>query len=183
MTSEPAHDLQQVTPRQEHYLRSLAVEAGYADAQTACLALGVKVPTTKEEATAAISALEERVHPGEKGREDAKKARYLTPRLLRRIDTGELLPPSDLDEDAAWCLQRLAKLRELERVIGTPAQWGGVNQRGPILMAHLTEYFGSLEAVASAFGVSVPTARAWGAELPAVRAWEAQVKTRNHVCA
>jgi len=101
----------------------------------------------------------------------------------RQEQYGDMQSLGDLDEDAAWCLQRLAKLRELERVLGTPAQWGGVNQRGPILMAHLTEYFGSLEAVASAFGVSVPTARAWGAELPAARAWEAQVKTRNHVCA
>lgn len=171
------------TQKQTNWITELAGKLGYESVDAACRAYGIPIPRTVEETSAAISALQEHLpggRPAEKP--EPKRPRFLTALQLKRIDMGEMPAPDGLDEPAAWVLQRLATLRNVERAMGGAA-WDGVNKRGPILMEQLNEYFGSVEATASAFEVSVQTVRSWGRELPAGRRYEAQVKTGNYVCA
>lgn len=171
------------TAKQTKWITELATKLGYESVEAACKAYGLQVPSTVEEASAAISALQEHL-PGARPVETAepKRQRFLTALQLKRIDCGEIPLPDSLDEAAAWVLQRLAALRNVERALGGAA-WKGVNNGGPILTQQLIDFFGSIETTASAFEVSVQTVRSWGRELPAARRFEAQVKTGNHVCA
>ena len=106
----------------------------------------------------------------------------MTPSTLRKIANGEILPPANLDADASWILYRLAKLVDVEQSLGDPVRWPGVNQGGPITVDHLIQYFGTIEAVAVAFDVSVGTAKSgWGGLLPRNRASDAEVLTRGFV--
>jgi len=171
------------TPRQSSWLHDLVHRLGHETVEAACKAYGLTVPDTVEETSLVISALSEHL-PGQRPAEKAesKRSRFLTPLQLQKIDSGEMEMPDNLDAPAAWCLQRLASLRKIEQAMAGSA-WGGVNKRGPILIDQLTTYFGSVEATASAFEVSVQTVRAWGRELPAARRFEAEVKTKGFVCA
>lgn len=177
------------TTSQANYINGLAKQLGYPSPEEAVRAVGGVVPLTAQSASKVIASLKLKVaergdgnaRSGKEG--EAPRRRYLTARNLLQIDAGSVSVPDDLDEDAAEVLQRLAKLREVERVIGAPAQWGGVNAGGPILVEHLVRYFGSIEAVALQFGVGADTVRNWGTNIPQARAFEAQVRTNGHVCA
>lgn len=107
-------------------------------------------------------------------------SRMAAARQLRAIHEGAEPRPANLDDDAAWLLQRLdlADRLEKEKERGRRA---GVNGRGPIEMEGLLTHFGSWDRLAEAFGVTVPTAKAWGKHLPAARAYEAEVKTGGWV--
>lgn len=106
----------------------------------------------------------------------------LTPALLRKIANGEQPAPVDLDQDASWILYRLAKLVDIEHAIGDPVRWPGVNRGGSITVEHLIQYFGTIDAVASAFGVSIGTVKSgWSGVLPRNREFEAVAKTRGFV--
>lgn len=180
------------TPKQEQYLQRLVADLGFDSVASACMAIELDPPGTLEQTSRVISVLEARLahRKADTGSTppvstDTRKNRFLTARALRRIDSGEAPAPEPLDDDAAWVLQRLARLRKAEAIFQTtdsPAA-RNLNHNGPILIETLVAHFGSIEAVASAFEVSVPTAKAWGAELPSARRWEAQVKTGNKVCA
>lgn len=101
---------------------------------------------------------------------------------LRLISRGEMPERSSMTDDENWILYRLAKLTDLEQAIGEPVAWLGANQGAPIRLEHLVEYFGSIEAVATAFKVSVGTVRnGWGGVLPANRVHEAAWLTRGYV--
>lgn len=177
------------TTGQANYIHVLAKQLGYTSPAEAARDVGGVLPLTAQSASKVIEALKLKVaargdgsaRSGKEG--EAPRRRYLTARNLLQIDAGSVTVPDDLDEDAAEVLQRLAKLREVERVIGAPAQWGGVNAGGPILVEHLVRYFGSIEAVAVQFGVGADTVRNWGTNIPQARAFEAQVRTNGHVCA
>lgn len=175
----------QATPppsdKQLGYLRRLARDLGFASPAAALASMGAEMPVTVDQASAAIDLLKAKSEPAAEEPQPAKRSRFITARTLRRIDQGAAELPDTIDEDAAWVLKRLAKLRELETVMGAPPRWGGVNAGGPILIEHLVAYFSSIERVASEFGVSVATAKGWGSQLPANRAYEAQVRTHGHV--
>lgn len=184
-TAAPRH----ATPKQEQYLQRLVGDLGFDSVAAACRAIELDNPTTLEQTSRVISLLEARLskHKGDvpPAAPEPRKSRFLTARALRRIDAGETPAPETLDDDAAWVLQRLARVRQAEAIFQAvePPLGRNINQNGPILIETLVAHFGSIEAVASAFEVSVPTAKAWGAELPSARRWEAQVKTGNQVCA
>lgn len=177
------------TTGQANYIHGLAKQLGYPSPVEAVRDVGGVLPLTAQSASKVIESLKLKVaersdgsaRSGKEG--EAPRRRYLTARNLLQIDAGSVSVPDDLDEDAAEVLQRLAKLREVERVIGAPAPWGGVNAGGPILVEHLVRYFGSIEAVALQFGVGADTVRNWGTNIPQARAFEAQVRTNGHVCA
>lgn len=179
------------TTGQANYIQGLAKQLGYASPAEAVRDVGGVMPLTAQSASKVIESLKVKVKVEERGDGSARsgkerevpRRRYLTARNLLQIDVGSASVPDDLDEDAAEVLQRLAKLREIERVIGAPAPWGGVNAGGPILVEHLVRYFGSIEAVALQFGVGADTVRNWGTNIPQARAFEAQVRTNGHVCA
>lgn len=187
-TAAPRH----ATPKQEQYLQRLVGDLGFDSVAAACRAIELDNPTTLEQTSRVISVLEARLakHKGDleppaPNATEPRKSRFLTARALRRIDAGEASAPETLDDDAAWVLQRLARVRQAEAIFQTaePTAGRNINQNGPILIETLVAHFGSIEAVASVFEVSVPTAKAWGTELPSARRWEAQVKTGNKVCA
>lgn len=175
----------QTSPRasdkQLGYMRRLARDLGFDDASTALASMGAPMPLTVDQASAAINLLKAKTEQLPEESNPAKKSRYLTARMLRKIDEGAAEGSDPLDEDAAWVLKRLAKLRQLETVMGSPPVWNGVNAGGPILIEHLVAYFHSIERVASEFGVSVATVKGWGTQLPANRTYEAQVRTQGHV--
>lgn len=101
---------------------------------------------------------------------------------LRLIAKGEMAERPGMSEDENWILYRLAKLTDLEQAIGEPVEWVGANVGEAIRVDHLVEYFGSIEAVATAFKVSVGTVRSgWGGVLPANRVHEAAWMTRGYV--
>ncbi len=167
------------TAAQAAFIEQLAGALGFADVAAALTSLGMAAPLTVKEASQAIDRLKAKLP----AQEEHGRRKFLTARHLLLIDRGEMSAPDDLDTDAATVLQRLAKLREVERVLQMPAQWGGANRGGPILVEHLVQHFGSLESVAAAFGVSLSTVKGWGAVLPEQKSYEAEVKTRGWVCA
>jgi len=116
------------------------------------------------------------------GASKAEKGRPLNATELRLISRGEMPERTVMSEDENWILYRLAKLTDLEQAIGEPVQWAGANYGEPIRVDHLVEYFGTVEAVATAFKVSVGTVRnGWGGVLPANRVHEAAWLTRGYV--
>lgn len=171
------------THKQSKWIKEIASKLGYESVEDACKAHDLRVPVTVEGTSHAISILQEHLNGARSAdASESKRPKFLTALQLKRIDCGEMAAPDTLDQAAAWVLQRLAQLRSVERALNGAA-WNGVNNRGPILISHLIEFFGSIEATAAAFEVSVQTVRSWGRELPAARRFEAQVKTGNHVCA
>lgn len=106
----------------------------------------------------------------------------LTATDLRAIAEGSAAAPEAMTADEQWVLYRLARLAAVERSLEAPVAWNGANGEGPILVEHLVAYFGSVEAVATAFKVSVGTVRnGWSGFVPANRAHEAAWLTRGYV--
>lgn len=164
-------------------------------------------PYTKDQATAVITWLEKKTgvparatkpssadggtnghtngHANGQGNEDAGKprSRFLTARHLRLIATHQEAAPPELDEDARWVLARLHRLDAIEAFVrrGSSDQRLAVNGNDPIKVAQLVEYFGTEEAVADAFAVSLQTVRAWGPVLPPVHGFRAEVLTNGFV--
>lgn len=173
-----SHSVKPSTPKQMGKLRGLAHELGFDSLDLALSSVGMSQPLSIKDASAAIDQLLAKLPGGdtsEHGRMGAEE--------LLAIDAGALPLPDGLDASEIEILRRLAKFREIERVMGTPAEWPGANRGGPILIEQLVTFFGSIELVAGAFGVGADTVRGWGSMLPEKRAYEAQVKTRGYVCA
>lgn len=106
----------------------------------------------------------------------------LTAAQLQDISVGAMPAPESMSDAEHWILYRLAKLTDLELALGEPVSWAGANGGGPILVEHLVAYFGSVEAVATAFKVAVGTVRSgWSGIVPANRAHEAAWLTRGYV--
>lgn len=177
------------TQGQANYIQLLSKQLGYDNPADAVKHAGGNLPLTSLTASKVIEFLKQKIPDRNDGSSRASKdagpakRRYLTARNLLQIDAGTAPMPDEIGEDAAEVLQRLAKLREVERVIGAPAQWAGVNAGGPIQVEQLVSFFGSIEAVALQFGVGADTVRGWGKNVPPARAFEAQVRTNGHVCA
>lgn len=177
------------TQGQANYIQLLSKQLGFDSPADAVKHAGCNLPLTSQTASKVIESLKQKLAERNDGKvrapKDAEpaKRRYLTARNLLQIATGAAPMPEEIDEDAAEVLQRLAKLGEVERVLGAPAQWAGVNAGGPIQVEQLVRYFGSIEAVALQFGVGADTVRGWGKNVPPARAFEAQVRTNGHVCA
>lgn len=182
------------TEAQHDYIAKLAKTAGYASIHEACAAvLGVDVASigdkalTSGEAHRVIEALKQPRDdkPVAASDADTAKRRFLTARHLRLITTGEMAAPATLDDDAKWVLDRLARDRRVAKAFGDTdtcrTTTAGVNGSGPILLEHLLGYFKTWDALAEAFGVTVPSAKAWGTQLPASRIYEAEVKTNGYV--
>jgi hypothetical protein len=178
---------------QQTLLQKLIVKAGFGSWQDAWAGALPDYPAPAADpdmpqASMLISALEAKVKPpaGDASAAAPRSgARYLTARHLRQIDTGTAEPPAELDDDARWVLSRLARWRAVESIADSrsahaPAP-AAVNGEQPIQMDQLLAYFKSWDALAEAFGVSVPTAKAWGTYLPVPRGFEAEIKTRGHV--
>lgn len=174
----------QWTTKQRDYVTLLARDLGKT-VDEALASIGLQPPLTLEQASGAIDQLKSLLDrkPDASATPPTGRQAYLTARNLKAIDEGTRPMPGQLDADAAWVLQRLAKLREIELLVDSPTRWSGANAGGPILVQHLVDYFGSPEQVAVAFGVSLGTVKGWGTQLPANRGYEAQVKTRGYVCA
>ncbi|OGU24395.1 MAG: hypothetical protein A2580_08635 [Hydrogenophilales bacterium RIFOXYD1_FULL_62_11] len=174
------------TQPQAGYLKRLAKEKGFADVDAALASLQLSPPLSIEQASAVIDKLTKLPGATESGAKEVERKprqRFLTARHLLQIHKGERSVPEDIDPDAVEVIQRLAALRDVQTVLGGLTAQKGVNAGGPILVQQLIEYFGSAEAVASTFQVSLETVKGWGAELPQKREFEAQVRTRGYVCA
>ncbi len=178
---------------QQTLLQKLVGKAGFASWRDAWSGALPDYPAPVAEpdmpqASLLISALEAKIKPapGEAPAAAPRSgARYLTARHLRQIDSGTAEAPTELDDDARWVLSRLARWRAVEsiadsRSVHAPAP-PAVNGEQPIQMDQLLAYFKSWDALAEAFGVSVPTAKAWGTNLPLPRGFEAEIKTRGYV--
>ncbi|MCD9046742.1 Cro/CI family transcriptional regulator [Luteimonas sp. MHLX1A] len=176
------------TAAQLDYIESLTRRAG-ASLSEVKAQLQLDEPITVEGASKIIDALKDRLgivgsetRPPKRGQGRAEDSGRLGATELRAIAEGRRPAPTDLAVDESWILFRLAKLIDLELAIGEPARWAGANQGEQIRVEHLEAYFGSVEAVATAFGVSVGTVRSgWGGVLPPNRVFEAVVKTRGYV--
>lgn len=163
------------TPKQAGYLKALFERAGYPTIEAGLVGIGragdAQDGLDVTRASALITELESQQRPALDAPPSglAEVARYLRAAAGARAS----LPESVLsDRDARWVLDRLSHEERHETQ--------NVNRGGPIQMQALSEYFGSWEALAAAFGVTVHTAKAWGSNLPQARAYEAQVKTRGH---
>jgi hypothetical protein len=185
------------TDSQHEYLQALTKKLGYADIAEAVRAHaeGMVIEPgsepTKQQASAAIAALkiaEGTLPPEGQAKKraasgDRSKSKFLTARVLRRIAQGEVAPPEELDDDARWVLERLELINRIQALSGNAPAGAETPRRptGPIPMSVLVDYFKTWDALADAFGVTVPTAKAWGAHLPASKAHKAEVLTNGFV--
>jgi len=174
--------------KQHGYAARLAKQAGYASLSEACvkaLERPADLLVADGISVAEASKVIARLQSDADARPRPFKATYLTPRQLRRIASGECAPPAELDEDATWILDRLAKAHAIAGLFGAAdaiqRRQAPVNGDGPIEMQQLLTHYGSWDAIAEAFAVTVSTAKAWGAHLPAARAYEAEIKTDGYV--
>ncbi len=173
------------TDAQRQYIHVLCGKAEVSVADAAKRA-GVAEPLTIDSASKIIDALKQlldaKSEGGEGQGEEDVAGGTRGASALRNIHEGVLPTPGDLNEAEAWVLHRLAKLTHIEQVIGQPVRWDGANAGGPILVEHLLACFGTVEAVATAFRVSVGTVRSgWGGVVPANRSHEAAWLTRGYV--
>lgn len=187
----------QPTAAQLDYIDLLCRKLGVTR-DAAAQAAGVALPLAIDTASAVIGFLKNELDVAETkagkeptsrrdkaspaGRREGQGDAKLSAKELRAIAGGKMPAPDALSEDENWVLFRLAKLTDLEHAIGEPVRWPGVNGGGPIRVEQLVQYFGSIEAVATAFGVSVGTVRnGWSGVVPANRAHEAAWLTRGYV--
>ena len=173
------------TDAQLQYIQSLCAKAELSSTDAAKRA-GVAEPLSIDGASKVIDMLKQLLDPQPTGREgqggDGVVSHTRSANALRNIHQGVLPTPDDLHEAEAWVLHRLAKLVHIEQAMGQPVRWDGANAGGPILVEHLLAFFGTVEAVATAFRVSVGTVRSgWAGVLPANRSHEAAWLTRGYV--
>ena len=175
--------------RQGSLIKRLAKELGFASTDDALGALGMRRPLSVSQAREAITEFlaRQKARAGTELPQSGGARKYLTARHLREIDEGARRAPAELDADAEWVIDRLAKLRKVYAAVGADGAptccVAAVNAGGPIEVRMLVDYFGSIEQVAAAFDVSVGSAKQWGTHLPRARAYEAQVKTNGYVVA
>lgn len=190
------------TEKQHKYIERMVGEGGYASVLAACAKhLGrpeeelAQNELSTSDARIVIEALQLETqrdgagHAASDRKTDRKPERphYTTAKELREFATGAKPVPQDIDEHAAWVLDRLRRLATVEQVIaGKQVQARaipvGVNGNGPITMDHILTYHDQdWDRVAEAFRVAVPSAKAWGTNLPEARWYEAEVRTNGYV--